>query len=144
MITNKRTERIKAVVLNAIFILMSAVFVIPLLSVVFIAFTSEKSISTQGYPFFFREIDLTAFRYILDNPKTILDAYKVTILISFGGTAIYLFLASMAAYALSRPGFKWKRQLTFFFFFTMLFNGGLVPTYISEEYLPGHDYSSAG
>ncbi|WP_270462100.1 carbohydrate ABC transporter permease [Gemmiger formicilis] len=130
MITNKRTERIKAVILNTFFILLSAVFIIPLLSVVFIAFTSEQSISTQGYPFFFREIDLTAFQYILDNPKTILDAYKVTILVSFGGTAIYLLLASMAAYALSRPGFKWKRQLTFFFFFTMLFNGGLVPTYI--------------
>ena len=130
MITNKRTERIKAVILNTFFILLSAVFIIPLLSVVFIAFTSEQSISTQGYPFFFREIDLTAFQYILDNPKTILDAYKVTILVSFGGTAIYLLLASMAAYALSRPGFKWKRQLTFFFFFTMLFNGGLVPTYL--------------
>ena len=48
MITNKRTERIKAVILNTFFILLSAVFVIPLLSVVFIAFTSEQSISTQG------------------------------------------------------------------------------------------------
>lgn len=130
MITDRKHKRIVAILLHTFFILMSLVFIIPILSVVFISFTSEASIVKDGYPFFFREFDLTAFKYIFDNPKTILDAYKVTILVSFGGTIIYLLIASMAAYTISRPGFKYKRPLTFFFFFTMLFNGGLVPTYI--------------
>lgn len=103
---------------------------LPLFSVVFIAFTSEASISAEGYPFFFREINLDAFKYIFENPRQILDSYKVTLIISFGGTAIYLLLSTLAAYAISRPGYRWKKPLTFFFFFTMLFNGGLVPTYI--------------
>ena len=130
MITNKRHERVVSILLNTFFILLSAVFIIPILSVVFIAFTSEASISRDGYPFFFREFNLTAFKYIFDNPKTIVDAYKVTIIISFGGTFLYLLLSTMAAYVISRPDFRYKRQITFFFFFTMLFNGGLVPTYI--------------
>ena len=130
MLTNNKHEKLFRVCLHLFFIVLSAVFIIPMLSVVFIAFTSESSISTQGYPFFFREINLNAFQYILDNPKPIVDAYKVTIFTSFGGTFLYLLLSTMAAYAISRPGFTLKKPLTFFFFFTMLFNGGLVPTYI--------------
>lgn len=130
MLTNNKHEKLFRVCLHLFFIALSALFIIPMLSVIFIAFTSESSISTQGYPFFFREINLNAFQYILDNPKTIVDAYKVTIFTSFGGTFLYLLLSTMAAYAISRPGFTLKKPLTFFFFFTMLFNGGLVPTYI--------------
>ena len=130
MLTNNKHEKLFRVCLHLFFIALSALFIIPMLSVIFIAFTSESSISTQGDPFFFREINLNAFQYILDNPKTIVDAYKVTIFTSFGGTFLYLLLSTMAAYAISRPGFTLKKPLTFFFFFTMLFNGGLVPTYI--------------
>ncbi|WP_317321939.1 carbohydrate ABC transporter permease [Subdoligranulum variabile] len=123
-------DRLFKICLHAFFIILSAIFVLPLFSVVFIAFTSEASISAEGYPFFFREINLDAFKYIFENPRQILDSYKVTLIISFGGTAIYLLLSTLAAYAISRPGYRWKKPLTFFFFFTMLFNGGLVPTYI--------------
>lgn len=130
MITNKRHDRIVSCFLHLFFILLSFVFIVPILSVVFIAFTSEQSISSQGYPFFFREFDTTAFKYILDNPGTILNSYKVTILVSFGGTFLYLIVASMAAYVISRRDFRWAQKITFFFFFTMLFNGGLVPSYI--------------
>lgn len=130
MFTDKTKQRIGTIFVHGFFILLSAIFIIPILSVVFISFTSEASISANGYPFFFREFDLTAFKYIFDNPKTIVDAYKVTIIISTIGTLSYLLISSMAAYAISRPGFKFQRPITFFFFFTMLFNGGLVPSYI--------------
>lgn len=123
-------DKLFRVFLHIFFIVLSLIFIIPMLSVIFISFTSESSISANGYPFFFREFDLTAFKYILENPKTILDAYKVTFLISFGGTLLYLVVSTMAAYVISRPAYRLKKPLTFFFFFTMLFNGGLVPTYI--------------
>lgn len=123
-------DRLFKICINAFFILLSAFFIIPLFSIIFIAFTSEASISANGYPFFFREINTDAFKFIFDSPKQILSSYKVTIIISVCGTAIYLIISTLAAYAISRPGFKGKKPLTFFFFFTMLFNGGLVPTYI--------------
>ncbi len=130
MIQDKSKERLRSIVINVFFILLSAVFIVPILSVIFISFTSEASISNEGYPFFFREFDLTAFKFILKNPKTIINAYKVTILVSTIGTIAYLLIASMAAFAISRPDFKYKKSITFYFFFTMLFNGGLVPSYI--------------
>lgn len=130
MIQDKGRERLRAVILHTFFIVLSAVFILPMLSVVFISFTSEVSISQNGYPFFFREFDLTAYKFILKDPSTILNAYKVTILVSTIGTLAYLLIASMAAFAISRPGFKYKKFITFYFFFTMLFNGGLVPSYI--------------
>ncbi len=130
MIVDKRKERISSIIIHSFFILLSCVFIFPILSVVFISLTSETSISTEGYPFFFREIDWSAFRFVLKNPTTILRSYKVTAIVSFGGTLLYLLIASMAAYAISRPDFRFRRSITFFFFFTMLFNGGLVPSYI--------------
>lgn len=130
MIQDKGRERLRAAILHTFFIVLSAVFILPMLSVVFISFTSEVSISQNGYPFFFREFDLTAYKFILKDPSTILNAYKVTILVSTIGTLAYLLIASMAAFAISRPGFKYKKFITFYFFFTMLFNGGLVPSYI--------------
>lgn len=130
MITNKRHDRVAKILLNLFFTLLSAVFVIPILSVVFIAFTSDASITAHGYPFFIRDFDTSAFRYILRNPDTILNAYKVTLTVSVVGTFLYLLIASMAAYVISRPGYRFRRQVTFYFFFTMLFSGGLVPYYI--------------
>lgn len=130
VIENRRHVLARKFWINLFFIILSLIFVIPLLSIVFIAFTSEQSIAKQGYPFFFREFDLTAFKFILSNPKTILNAYKTTFIISFGGTIFYLLVATLCAYGLSRPDFKYRNIITFYFFFTMLFNGGLVPSYI--------------
>ncbi len=130
MISGKKRFNLSTVIIYVFLSTMSVLFVVPVLSIIFIAFSSEESITKLGYPFYFREFDLTAFKYILDNPRTILKSYQVTILISFLGAFLYLLIASMSAFAISRPQYKFKNQLTFFFFFTMLFNGGLVPSYI--------------
>ena len=130
MIINKKTDRISMTLIHAFFILLSLVFIVPMLSIIFIAFSNEKDIVMNGYPFSFREFDLAAFEYVFDNPMTILNAYKVTIFVSVVGTFLYLLVATMAAYSLSRNNFKYKKVITFYFFFTMLFNGGLVPSYI--------------
>lgn len=130
MITNKKNDRVAAIFIHGFFISLSVMFIVPMLSVIFIAFANEKDLALNGYPFSFRSFDVEGFRYVLDNPATILNAYKVTIIVAITGTFLYLLISTMAAYALSRPGFKYKKPLTFFFFFTMLFNGGLVPSYI--------------
>lgn len=130
MVANNKHERIVKFFIHLFFIILSLIFIIPIFSIVLIALTSEESITTGGYPFFFREIDWTAFKYILDNPRTILDSYKVTIIVSFVGTILYLIMASMAAYVISRSNFRYAGKITLFFFFTMLFSGGLVPSYI--------------
>ena len=73
---------------------------------------------------------LDAYRLIFDNPKHILDAYKVTIIVTVCGTLLLLFLCTMTGYVLSRQDYKYRNKFSFYFFFTTIFGGGLVPFYI--------------
>ena len=94
------------------------------------AFSSESSVLRDGYWFWPREFSLDAFRYIFRYPGDVLSAYKVSILITVIGTAVSLFISTMAAYVLGRKELKHRNKLSFFLFFTTLFNGGLAPYYI--------------
>ena len=73
---------------------------------------------------------MAAYKYIFANPGEILSAYRITIIVTVVGLIISLLICSGLGYVLSRKDFAWSGQLTFFVFFTMLFNGGMVPTYM--------------
>src|SRR5690606_6019631 len=63
-------------------------------------------------------------------------SYRITIIVTIVGTLASLLVTSMLAYPLSRRSFTLRSKITFFVLFTMLFNGGLVPTYIwIQQYL---------
>lgn len=94
------------------------------------SFMTEKEIITEGYKLFPKHWSLSAYRYLLDNPTKLLSAYQVTITITVVGTVIGLFIMSMAGYVLNRKDFKYRNFFSFFIYFTTLFSGGLVPTYI--------------
>lgn len=115
---------------NTFFILLAIAFIIPLVLLLSISVSNETDIATFGFRFIPKQIDLTAYKFLFSNPARLLNAYKVTIIVSVVGTVIYLIIASLAAYALSRDTFKFRKQISFFLFFTLLFNGGMVPTYI--------------
>lgn len=109
---------------------MAVLFVVPLLAIISISLSNESDIVRNGYSLIPRVLDLEAYRFVFQTPKVILDAYKVTILMSVGGTLLSLAMLTTCAYALSRRDFAYRKPITFFMFFTMLFNGGLVPFYI--------------
>lgn len=67
---------------------------------------------------------------IFKSPMTVVRAYGVSIFITLVGTAIGLLLTTMTAYVISRKDFKYRNALSFFFYFTTLFNGGMVCSYI--------------
>lgn len=69
-------------------------------------------------------------QYLLKSGKLIMKAYGMSFVVTGLGVAVSLTVTTMLAYAISRPGIPGKKILTFFVFFTMLFNGGLVPTYM--------------
>ena len=105
---------------------------LPFLLIVIASFTSEKSIITNGYSFYIPKgaFSLEGYLYVLKDPTTIFRAYGVTILVTALGTLGAVFMAIMTGYVLSRKDFPWNNKLSFFFFFTTLFNGGLVPWYL--------------
>ena len=104
--------------------------VLPFYLIVVASFTSERTIITEGYSLIFREISFDSYRMALKNPTAVAIAYRNTTFVTVVGTTIAVFLATMSGFVLSRKDFAWRNTLTFFFFFTMLFSGGLVPWYI--------------
>ncbi len=118
------------ILMHTFFIALSISFIVPILLIISISISSETSIVTYGYSLFPKELDFSAYGFILQNPQTVLNSYKVTIIATFTGTLIGVFMMLMCAYALARNGFKYKRVINFYLFFTMLFHGGMVPSYI--------------
>ena len=104
--------------------------IIPLLLVFMGSISSEQSILESGYSLIPREIDIQAYKVIFKNPGAIISAYGVTVFITVVGTAVGLFLTAMTAYVLQKKDFRYRNFFAFYFYFTTLFNGGLVPWYI--------------
>ena len=94
------------------------------------SFMTEKEIITEGFKIFPETVTGSAYKFLLSNPQKILDAYKVTFFITVTGTAAGLFLMSMAGYVLNRKDFRYRNFFAFFLYFTTLFSGGLIPSYI--------------
>jgi putative aldouronate transport system permease protein len=90
----------------------------------------ETAVLSNGYRLFPEVLDFSAYSYIFKNPRQLIDSYGVTISFSLFGTLISMLLMTLMAYPLSRPVYLYRKQISFLIFFTMLFNGGLIPTYI--------------
>lgn len=114
----------------AVVTLMAAICLIPFIVLVSSSFTSENYIRFHGYSFLPQEFTTQAYEIIFKNPITVAKAYGVSILITVVGTLLGLFILTMTAYVLSRKDFKYRNFFSFFFYFTTLFNGGMVCTYI--------------
>lgn len=115
---------------NIVMVFLCAVIIVPLLLVLSVSISNERDISYFGYRLIPHAVDLAAYRYIFKTPQIILQAYKVTIIFSFATMVLGTFLMAMLAYVLSVPNLKGKSVVSFIIYFTMLFGGGLGPTYI--------------
>lgn len=115
---------------NLFLILMSAIIIIPLLYVLSVSFSNEKDIMNYGYELIPRNIDLAAYKYVFKNPQSIINSYGVTALFSALSMVMGVLAMAMFAYPLSRRFLKGRKALSFYLYFTMLFSGGLVPSYI--------------
>ncbi len=94
------------------------------------SFASESSLIRNGFRMIPEEFSLDAYRLVFTNPARIGRAYLNTIFVTLAGTVLSLFLTTLTGYVLSRRDFKWRNGFSFFFFFTTLFSGGLIPWYI--------------
>jgi putative aldouronate transport system permease protein len=98
--------------------------------VISISFSNETSLLEYGYKLIPKQFDLTAYKYVFENPTQLINSYKVNVFTGIVGTFFSVFVMALVAYPLSRDYFKYKKIITFYIFFTMLFGGGLIPTYI--------------
>lgn len=114
----------------AIVSIIALVCVLPFIVLISGAFSSESAVLKEGYWFWPRDFSLDAFAFIFRYPEDVLSGYKVSIIVTVIGTILSLFISTMAAYVLCRKELKYRNSLSFFLFFTTLFNGGLAPYYI--------------
>ena len=127
MVHNNKTGQI---VLTVVMILLAAFCVIPFLLIVMSSFTEESTLMQNGYSFFPANFSLEAYIYILKSGSKIIRGYGISILVTVVGTSVSMLITTLFAYPLSRRDLPFRKGISFFVFFTMLFNGGLIPSYM--------------
>lgn len=91
--------------------------------------TKESSILMNGYQLFPNEFSTMAYRMILTGDR-VFKSYVVSIEVTVLGTLVSMLVTVMLAYAISLNNVRYSKHIAFFAFFTLLFNGGMVPWYI--------------
>jgi putative aldouronate transport system permease protein len=125
-----KSDRITQWVSHIFLSILAACSIIPFIILLSSSVSGEASIMKEGYTFIPKEFSFAAYEYLLNNASSILRAYGITIFITVFGTFVSLAMTSFLAYALSRRDLPYRNIFAFFVFFTLLFNGGLVPTYL--------------
>jgi len=126
----RNQKRGRAAIIIIVLLPVCVACLVPLWIIIAASFTDNARLSADGYRLLPSKLSLEAYRYLLVKPNLILTAYKVSLFTTVVGTVLALFAMSTLAYPMSRRSFRFRNVLSFFVFFTMLFNGGLVPTYI--------------
>lgn len=127
----KSIDRLLLQMIGYVALTLLAVFCLfPFILVISSSLTEESKIIEDGFQIIPTAFSLEAYGILFEYPQEMLKAYGVTITVTLLGTLFGLFLTSMTAYVLARKDFKWRSHFSFFFFFTTLFSGGLVPWYL--------------
>jgi len=118
------------IILTIIFIVICLSVFIPFMLLVSASFSNERDVLINGFKLIPEHFDTSAYKFVFRNLDDVLQAYKITITFSVVGMFLSTLLMAFAAYPLSSPKMRGKTGFAFYFYFTMLFSGGLVPTYI--------------
>ena len=123
-------ERISKIFFYIIVAVFALICLFPFTLMVTSSFMNEKEILTEGFKLIPDEWSFSAYEFLFRTPKKLIDAYGVTILTAVVGTLMGLLCMSMAGYVLCRKDFRYRNQISFFIYFTTLFSGGLIPSYL--------------
>lgn len=124
-------------VIHIIMILFCLACIIPFVFVVIISFSSQESIRELGFSFTPSSWGVDAYTYVFQMGRQLWISYFNSFFITIVGTICTLLVTILYSYALYRKDFKYRKFFTFFCFFTMIFGGGLAPTYVICKQLLG-------
>lgn len=124
-------------VLSILVLLLSACMILPVVLILVISVSSEKSIVEKGYSFLPSEWSAGAYLYIFKNAGNILRAFGVTFAVTIVGTILSLFLISTMAYVISNRYYRHRNILTVGVMIPMFFSGGLAASYAVNTQLFG-------
>lgn len=139
-LSNSRWNRVKPsanILLSVLAVLLGTFTLLPVVLVVIISFSSEKSILEKGYSFFPASWSVDAYRYLWKSIDTIGHSFLISLFVMAVGTLLSLWLISTMAYALSRPAFRLQKLYAVLILIPMFFGGGLVASYVVNTQLLG-------
>jgi len=122
-------DRIFAILVYAFLIIFTISILFPLIYIITTSFAPVRDYYTRGFFILPSSWTLEAYQYLMNNPG-FLASFKSSIIITVVGTAINIILTSVMAYGLSEAWIKGRSIINFLIMFTMLFSGGLIPTYL--------------
>ena len=132
--TKKDNFSYDTLIFNIIGYLATGIFtifcLIPFMLIISSSFTSEMYVIRNGFTLIPKDFTLDAYKTIFTTTKSVVNAYKISIIVLIVKTTVGVFITSMTAYVLFRKDFKYRNIIAFLIFFTTMFGGGLVPTYI--------------
>lgn len=115
---------------NIVMVILSLCCIFPFVLLIISSLTDETELIRNGYSLFPSKFSLDSYLYMFKSSNKIISAYGITILSTVVGTGCGLTMTILMAYPLSRRDLPGRNVMAFYVFFTMLFSGGLVPTYI--------------
>ncbi len=128
-IKKSKEDRIMIFLFSTFILLFTIVCIFPFLLVLTSSFAEEKALAMEGYKLIPSKWSVSAYQ-LLFQTKSVFNAYKVTVFVTVVGTFLSMLFTSSMAYAMSVKNFRIRNSLAFFVYFTMLFSGGLVASYI--------------
>lgn len=117
-------------ILYTLALLFSLSCLFPFLLLVAGSFTPEEVMLTRGLSLFPERLSTFAYTTLLYNRLSLMNAYGVTIIVTVAGTFVSIIVTSLLSYPLARKELRYRNAVAFFVFFTMLFNGGMLPWYL--------------
>ncbi len=118
------------IVFNIIFLILAVMCVIPLLFVFSISITEEEALRTNGYQLIPSVFSGSAYKFLWNERGMILRAAFMSVLVTIVGTLIAIALDTSMGYVVSRRNFKLKKLYTWLIFIPMVFNGGMLASYV--------------
>ncbi len=103
--------------------------IFPFLVILGSSFETEDNIINYGVTLIPRQFSTAAYELVLKN-GSIWQSYGLTIILTLIGTLVGMFICSMTGYALQRRDFPFRNVISFFIYFTSLFQAGLAPYYL--------------
>ncbi|TVQ17058.1 MAG: carbohydrate ABC transporter permease [Spirochaetaceae bacterium] len=127
--TARREALLFDVVVYTVLVAVSVTMVYPFLNVIAVSFSSYSAFLSNPMMIWPRDVTLEAFRFVFNN-SLILSSYRNTIVVTIVGTTISVGLTILTAYPLSRRGLKGKAFFMTYIILTMMFSGGIVPSFL--------------
>lgn len=126
------TKKVTAfdVVLVILMILLSAIFIYPLLNMLALSFSDSQELKSLPVYLMPKGFSLESYKALLNDSRTILY-YWNTIQYAAVGTVIMLLTTSLMAYPLSIPSMRGRKLVSILLTITMFFDGGLIPYYVT-------------